>query len=480
MSEGLKILHAEVENFKGLKPIKLDINGRSMMIVGPNASNKSSFLQAIMSPMNAKMKPTEAINVNEERAHIELTIGGIVDGKETRYDVELRFSQDHKKGRLIVKDAEGSTLKSPKDSLAAIVGNISFDVDEFIALAKTAKGTRSEAGVKQQIEILKELLPSDIRDQLLKCDADYAAFYTERKELNSEIKTLEAQNQHEFSDEELKTYSQKKDVDGVKAKMNELGDAIQNWSHVSQGLAEKKAEISKIESLGFLEDHQHNMDALMNLITDFRKPKEQTNATFLVHCNKYKSELEDKINRIKTLPKLLEEVQKGEEWLQNNPKPSTETLMAQLTEAEEWNKKCDQVAGIMKRYETIIEKKKDSDALSKAITESKEAKKKIFASNPLPVEGLSFDEENVLYKGLPFNEDHHPSSHIIGIGVKIAIAMNPNLKVVMIKDGSLLDKTTANYILQIIEEAGYQLFIEMVSWNGAEMAMEYVESEFNL
>lgn len=478
MEEGLKILKAEVVNFKGLKPVELDINGKSMMIIGPNGSNKSSFLQALMSPMNAKMRPTEAINKDEERAHIELTIGGTLNGKPEKYDIELRFSQGNKNGRLILKNKDGETLKSPNDSLAAIVGNISFDVDEFIRLAKLDSGKRSEAGVKKQIEILKELLPKAVRDKLLHLDAEYADLYKKRTALNSEIKVLENQNTHEFADEELQHYSaEKQNTEEITKKLNDVGAEIEKWQGVYTGLQDRYRIKDKLLTLGDLEDHQHNYDALVNLIDDFKHPNNQENATFLVHCNKMKSTLNDKIQDLKAMPKLLKEIEDAEAWLHNNPKPSTERLTKDLEAANFFNTKVDEVNKIQEKLTAINKKKDESAKLTERINQAVEDKKKIFSSNPLPVKDLTFDEDNVLFKGLPFNEDHHPSSHIIGIGVKIAMAMNPNLKVIMIKDGSLLDKTTANFILKIVEEAGYQLFIEMVRWEGGDMEMKFIEKE---
>ena len=102
-------------------------------------------------------------------------------------------------------------------------------------------------------------------------------------------------------------------------------------------------------------------------------------------------------------------------------------------------------------------------------------KKDIFKNNPLPVKGLSFDDERVLYKDLPFNETTHPKSTIIAVGVQIAMAMNPNLKIIIIRDGSLLDKELFTKILGMIEKKGFQLFIEMVDWQGSELDIQFAE-----
>jgi len=55
------------------------------------------------------------------------------------------------------------------------------------------------------------------------------------------------------------------------------------------------------------------------------------------------------------------------------------------------------------------------------------------------------------------------------------MAMNPNLRLMVIKDGSLLDKKTLEYILKICESKGYQLLIEMVDRDGGDLSIEFVE-----
>jgi len=56
--------------------------------------------------------------------------------------------------------------------------------------------------------------------------------------------------------------------------------------------------------------------------------------------------------------------------------------------------------------------------------------------------------------------------------------MNPNLKCIFIKDGSLFDKETFGKVLKFIEMKGYQLFIEMVDWNASGDAEVQFAEEF--
>jgi hypothetical protein len=93
----------------------------------------------------------------------------------------------------------------------------------------------------------------------------------------------------------------------------------------------------------------------------------------------------------------------------------------------------------------------------------------------MPVKGLAFDEENVTFRDLPLSEGNIPTSQLIGIGLKIGMALNPNLRLLVIRDGSLLDDKTMKFILKTCEEKGYQLLIEVVKHEGGELSLEFIE-----
>ncbi len=122
------------------------------------------------------------------------------------------------------------------------------------------------------------------------------------------------------------------------------------------------------------------------------------------------------------------------------------------------------------------EKKASADKLSSRLKKIEEEKKALFSSAKMPVKGLEFDEENVTFRGLPLSEDQLPTSQLIGVGLKIGMALNPNLRLLVIRDGSLLDETTMNFILKTCEDKGYQLLIEMVEkTESGEVSLEFIE-----
>lgn len=86
------------------------------------------------------------------------------------------------------------------------------------------------------------------------------------------------------------------------------------------------------------------------------------------------------------------------------------------------------------------------------------------ASAPLPIKGLGFVGGGVTYNGVPF--DQASSAERIRVSCAIARALNPQLRVLLIKDGSLLDSTMLKAMTDDPEMADYQVWMERVDETG--------------
>lgn len=85
-----------------------------------------------------------------------------------------------------------------------------------------------------------------------------------------------------------------------------------------------------------------------------------------------------------------------------------------------------------------------------------------------PMEGLSVEGDQVLYHGVPLSQIS--ASEGLDVAVAIGIAMNPGLKVMMIKDGALIGDEKLDIIRQRAEEHGYQIWVEDVCRNADDTA----------
>jgi hypothetical protein len=82
-----------------------------------------------------------------------------------------------------------------------------------------------------------------------------------------------------------------------------------------------------------------------------------------------------------------------------------------------------------------------------------------------PVEGLGFGDTGVTLNGLPLEQAS--GAEQLRVSLAMGIALNPKLRVMLIRDGSLLDETSLALVGQMAERADMQVWIEMVADRGA-------------
>ncbi|HUU57256.1 MAG TPA: AAA family ATPase [bacterium] len=105
-----------------------------------------------------------------------------------------------------------------------------------------------------------------------------------------------------------------------------------------------------------------------------------------------------------------------------------------------------------------------SDELTARIKAIDDRKATALAGASFPVDGLSFNEDGVLYDGRPLEQAS--SAELTRISTAVAMAANPKLKVILIKDGSLLDDDNLRVIAEMAAANDYQVWIEKVDASG--------------
>lgn len=79
----------------------------------------------------------------------------------------------------------------------------------------------------------------------------------------------------------------------------------------------------------------------------------------------------------------------------------------------------------------------------------------------MPVPGLSFTPEGVTYNGVPFRQCC--SAERLRVSTAMAMAINPEIRVIRITDGSLLDSENMRMLEDLATEKDYQVWVECVS-----------------
>ena len=138
----------------------------------------------------------------------------------------------------------------------------------------------------------------------------------------------------------------------------------------------------------------------------------------------------------------------------------TSSLEADLASVEDTNRA---VRVNAERKTKVAEKDRlraEYEALTKKIDGLDKKKSDAIAKADLPVEGMDFTEDGITLDGVPFKDGS--SSQKMIAALRIAASFNPQLRVIQVRDGSLLDKKNFQIVKDFAEENDYQIWMETV------------------
>jgi hypothetical protein len=99
--------------------------------------------------------------------------------------------------------------------------------------------------------------------------------------------------------------------------------------------------------------------------------------------------------------------------------------------------------------------------LTRKIEQIDERKQKMLSEANYPCDGLAVGDDGPTLNGIPFSQAS--SAEQLRAGVAISLASKPRFRVVLIRDGSLLDSDGRAELQRIAEEFDAQIFIECVA-----------------
>ena len=415
----MKITKLISENVKRLKAVSITPGPHMNKISGANGSGQTSVLDSIEWVLQGTSNvPSQPVRKGAGKARI------IVETEE--YIVYRTFAEGGSKNgilKLESKTNRGTFHQGPQELLNSILGRISFDPLEFLRMNS-----------KRQFDVLRGLVKLDIDlDQL---DLDYQTDYMLRRDLKKEVTALETRR------------------DGIK---------------VPEGLpAKKHDEAALVKELREASDYNAEIEGLKRQREDIQqKQDEQTEEMHgkIVRIKALQDEIAELQNEVKESGNLLARVQREIEAWKPLPEPKNAGDLADaITAAKRINAAIDQRNFRATFEKEIAEKEKRITELSEALDRRDTQKIDAMSSAHFPVEGLAFGNEEVIYEGLPFNQVSNADQ--IRAAVAIGMAANPTLRVMRIKDGSLLDEDSMQMIAEMAQTQDYQVFVEVVDTSG--------------
>jgi recombinational DNA repair ATPase RecF len=407
----MKILKFRGENVKRLKFVEIEPGEGAVVLKGKNEQGKSSVLDAIWYALGGTTQiKGQPLREGEEKGYSEVDLGSFV--------VRRTFTPNGT--NLSVKDQYGAKPSSPQQLLDSLMGKLS----DPHALARMKPA--------DQRAVFIDLL--GVGDKLAKVDQQIAEVTEERKMVNKSISNAKGE------------YNSLPEPEGeVPSELVSVSDLMEELS---------QAEACQRENTYFRQE-------MANLAAELDRKKEE--------AEDLKRAYEQMVRDYKTGTAELKRLTEQEKQFID---PDIESLRARIASADSINEKVRQAEARNKALEALNSAKETYSILGEKKASLEAEKVAILSNAKMPIEGLGIDADGITFNGLPI--DNASDAQRTLIYASIAMAMNPEIKILKISDGSLLDDEHMDRLVQMANEKGFQLWIEAVS-DSPEGASVYIE-----
>ena len=412
-----KIVELRAENIKRLSAVHITPDGSTVVIGGMNAQGKSSVLDSIVYALGgSKYIPSKPLRKGQDQGKIEIDLGELIVTRTF-----LRRPDGSIKTELEVKSKDGYEAPTPQTILNDMCGKMAFDPLAF-----------SRLDPKKQADQLKELVGLDF-SQL---DAEYKSTFDKRTEVNREGKNLKARfdSMPHFDDAPAEEIS-----------VQQLMQELKRRQTLERDNSQKRAELRQAETQ--IEVLQSDCQEIENEIARLQEKLAQKQA------------------QIRAAVIAREPLAAAVQALTD---PDIDEVQQKIESAESINRKVrgnaarQALAGELDSFRT------KSQMLTDRLKAIEAEKANAMKAAKFPVEGLGFDADGVTFNGLPFEQAS--SAEQLDVAVAMGFAQHPELRIALIRDGSLLDHTMLARVAKVAEQFDGQVWIERVS-EGAECSV---------
>lgn len=420
------IVQLRAQNVKRLKAvsIRVDDHGRLVLISGRNGQGKTSVLDSIWWALGgSRAIQSVPIRKGTERAEIEVILG---DAEHPRGRLRVTRSITEAGSYLRVESmTDGAEYKSPQKMLDDFLCALSLDPLEF------ARAT-----------------PAERRAQILATNAD----------LGHRLDQLAV--------EEDIAVQARRDAKRDLSKARGHLDSLEKPS----GLPDERPDIQALQDQF---DAAHELlrahDADLATVTAAERTVSQADATATA-AEARVSELEAQLSRAReraeqaasalvdakdALQAAREQEQKSESEV-----PDIKGIRDAIAEARDLEERFACLDDYREAEETVAAAQSVVDQEEAAVAAARAARDALLADVQLPVDGLGIGDEDVTYRGVPFGQAS--DSEQLRASVEIAMALSPSLRIIRVRDGSLLDADSRKILADLAAERGYDIWMEVV------------------
>jgi DNA repair exonuclease SbcCD ATPase subunit len=402
----VKIIKLEASNVKALKAVEIDADGRPCVIVaGRNGQGKSSLLDAISYALAGKRaQPARPVRDGEDRAEIVVDLDDIV---------VTRTIQAGGNSYLKIVSKDGGQMRSPQQLLDKLCGELTFDPLGF-----------ARAPAREQAETLRRMTGLDLSG----LDSRRQGLVSARTDAQRDAKRLIAEAA------EVQHYP-------------EAPDAPLDAEELLAELERRRA-------------HNEGAAAARRVVQDLDVDRRRL-ATEIAELEEDLEQLEKRIAElIRIRTEQTENVARAEAEAAQWKHADEDEVKEQLRSVSEVNRRVEantRRQAAKDRARTAQDRARSLDEKVKTIDEEK---RQALEAVEMPVKGLAFDSDGVSFNGIPFEQCSQAEQ--LKVSVALGLAMNPDIRVLLIRDGALLDEDSLAMVARMAEKRDAQVWVERV------------------
>lgn len=398
----LQIVSLNTQNVMRVRAVEIKPKQQVVVVGGKNGEGKTSVLESIVMALGGpKAAQKEPVRRGQKTAIVVADLGELI---VTRSWTESGTT-------LEVKSKEGQRFSSPQKMLDGLVGRVCFDPIHFLQLDDA-----------KQLATLREIVGLDFTA----LDLKYANAYGKRTDVNRNLARVKA----------------------IVAGMPSLDDSAPNEELDASALTRELVEAEHSEEgLDSIEVRGRECSDLVNeskeKVADLERQLESAKLRVLQYIKQQEQLRKEYADKKEAISKL---------------KP--EEIRQKIASIKETNDVVKANKARMEKEAEIIKLQDEVAALEKTMGDISIDKEKQMTAAKFPVEGLSFDDTGLLFNKVPFTQAS--GAQKLRTSISMGIALNPKIRVMIIRDGSLLDEDNMELIREMAEEANVQVWIERV------------------
>jgi len=432
----------QIQNIKRVKAIEIIPEGNMVVLSGRNGAGKTTCGDSLFYALGGKWtmprtaeEKAALVTKGEKMGRILAELG---DGTSVSLVAKRTINAETGNSEIYLTNENGAAYPKAQETLEQLIGELSFDPVKF-----------SRMTAEQQFDELRNVVHLDIDIEAIDDQDDEE--YRERREVNNEAKNLVAQVREITVPEGTPT----KPID-VKTMVDQQGRAANHNSEIDREEMRRKSEAEALATRATnLKAKRARIKQMLAEVAALEKEADAEDG-----------KLGGDLKEHKALPALPERV-------------DTVKLSLEIAEALEINKA---VARLHQREE-LAHKHAQRVARLAEIDLNKETHQKTIrealqrAKMPLPGLGWVQVEREaradgkkqkrqgyVTYQGRPLSLASQAEQ--LRVSVAIAMAANPKLRVLRIKDGNQLDPDGLKLVAEMAESEDYQIWMEYVDTSG--------------